>query len=95
MKQKCELTIVGRLRPGPTDSEEISMPNRVVRWTPRGIKYEAEPHQVEKLLREIELEGASGAVKPGQKILFHQAESETDLPEREFTRFRALAARAN
>ena len=71
------------------------MLNRIVRWTPRGIEYEADPRQVEKLLREIELEGANGAVTPGVKVLSHQVEAETDLPEKEFTRFRALAARAN
>ena len=69
--------------------------NRIIRWTPSGIKSEADPRQVEKFLREIELQGANGAVTPGQKILSHQAESVVDLPERDFTRFRALAARAN
>ncbi len=53
------------------------------------------PRQVERLLDKIELEGAYGAVAPGQKILAHQIESDSDLPERDFTRFRALAARAN
>ncbi len=95
MKSKYELTVGGRLGPGPNDAKEISMLNRIVRWTPRGIEYEADPGQVEKLLREIELEGANGAVTPGVKVLSHQVESETDLPEKEFTRFRALAARAN
>ena len=32
------------------------MLNRIVRWTTRGIEYEADPRQVEKLLREIGLE---------------------------------------
>ena len=40
-------------------------------------------------------QGANGAVTLGQKILSHQAESEVDLPERGFARFRALAARAD
>ena len=71
------------------------MLNRIVRWTPRGIEYEADPRQVEKLLREIELEGANGAVTTGVKVLSHQVESENDLPEKEVTRFRALAAPAN
>ena len=65
------------------------------RWTPQGIEYEAHPRQVEKLLKEIELEGANGAVTPGVKILAHQVEDAADLLEREVTRFRALAARAN
>ena len=88
MKSKYELTVGGRLGPGPNDAKEISMLNRIVRWTPRGIEYEADPRQVEKLLREIELEGANGAVTPGVKALSHQVEAETDLPEKEFTRFR-------
>ena len=52
------VTLGGRLGPGPKDSKEISMLNRIVRWTTRGIEYEANPRQVEKLLWEIELEGA-------------------------------------
>ena len=68
---------------------------RIVRRTPRGIGFEADPRQVEKLVREIELEGANGAVAPGVEILAHQVEDESDLSEREFTRFRSLAARAN
>ena len=95
MKAKYELTVGWRLGHGPKDAKDISMFNRIVRWTPQGTEYEADPRQVEKLLKEIELEGANGAVTPGVKILAHQVEDETDRPDREFTRFRALAARAN
>ena len=38
MKAKYELTVGGRLGPGPKDAKEISMLNRIVRWTPRGIE---------------------------------------------------------
>ena len=41
------------------------------------------------------MEGANGAITPGVKILAHQVEDDADLPEREFTRLRALAARSN
>ncbi len=58
-------------------------------------EYEADPRQVEKLLVEIELEGANGAATPGQKVLAHQIEAEEELSECDFTRFRGLAARAN
>ena len=44
----------------------------------RGIGYEADPRQVEKLLREIELEGASGDVTPSVKVLAHQVEDEAE-----------------
>ena len=79
MKNKYELTVGGRLGPGPNDDKEISVLNKIICWTPKGIQYEADPCQVEKLLREIELEGANGAVTPGQKILAHQVESEVEL----------------
>ena len=87
MKAKYELTVGGRLGLGPKDEKEISMLNHVVRWIPRGIEYKADPNQVKKLWRELELEGANGAVTPGVKILAHQVEDEADLPECEFTRF--------
>ena len=51
MKNKYELTVGGRLGPGPNDDKEISVLNRIIRWTPKGIQYEADPRQVEKLLR--------------------------------------------
>ena len=48
MKAKFELTVGGRLGPGPKDEKEISMLNRIVRWTPCGMEYGADPCQVEK-----------------------------------------------
>ena len=65
MKNKYKLTVGGRLGPGPNNDKEISVLNRIIRWTPNGIQYEADPRQVQKPLREIELEGANGAVTPG------------------------------
>ena len=82
MREKYELAVGGRVGPGLADAKEVSVLNRIIRWTLRGIKYEADPRQVEKLLHGIELEGASGAVTPGQKILAHRAEAEVELPPR-------------
>ena len=63
----------------------------------RSIEYEADPRQVEKLIAELELdgEGVKGLVTLGVEVLSHQAQSETELPKSEHTRFRGLAARAN
>ena len=61
MTNKYERTAGSRLGPGLKDDKEISVLNRIVRWTPNGIQYEADPRQVEKLLREIELEGANAS----------------------------------
>ena len=53
MKSKYELTVGGRLGAGPNDDKEISVLNRMIRRKPKGIQFEADPHEVEKLLREI------------------------------------------
>ena len=73
------------------------MLNRVVRWTPAGLEYEAEPRQVERLLEEIDLagDGVNGSATPGVKILAHQAREEKKLPPELVTPYRAWAARAN
>ena len=55
MKERYELTVGGRLGPGPNDDKEATVLNRVIRWTPQGLEYEADPRQVEKLLEEISL----------------------------------------
>ena len=67
MKNKYELTVGGLLGPASNHDKEISVLNRIIRWTPKGIQYEADPRQVEKFLREIGLEGASGAVTPDRR----------------------------
>ena len=97
MRKRYELTVGGRLGPGAEDDKEATVLNRVIRWTSRGIEHEADPRQVEKLLEELELEGegVKGVVTPGVKVGAHQLLEESTLPEREHTKFRALAARAN
>ena len=97
LKKSCELTVGGRLGPGPTDDKEATVLGRVIRWTDIGIEYEAESRQVEKLISELQLEGEAvkGVVTPGVKVLSHQVQSETAFPESEHTRLRGLAARAN
>ena len=53
MKARYELTVGGRLGPGPADDKEASVLNRIVRWTESGFEYEADPRQAEKLLEEL------------------------------------------
>ena len=48
LKKSYELTVGGRLGPGPTDDKETIVLGRVIRWTDEGIEYEADPRQVEK-----------------------------------------------
>ena len=97
LENKYELSKGGRLGPGRGDMKEGRVLNRVIRWTERGIEYEADPRQVERLLSDLELEGegVNSAATPGVKTLAEQISKEKALSESEFTRYRAMAARAN
>ena len=69
--------------------------NRVIRWCDDGLEYEADPRQVEKLVEELELVGCNSCVTPGLKPLPEQLADDKPLDVSLFTKFRALAARAN
>ena len=72
--------------------------NRVIQWTPAGLRYEADPRHAEIVVR-----GVAGAEKslsaPGTSSKeFEAAPGEEEanyLPERTASLFRSFAARAN
>ena len=66
MRSKYEPTVGARLGPGKDDDHEGLVLNRVVRWTSQGIVYEAEPRQVEKLIRDTQLRGANAVTMPAR-----------------------------
>ena len=96
LEAKYELKRAGRLGPGPNDKKELSVLNRILRYTPEGFEYEADPRQCERLLEEMQLDGnCNRAATPGVKPLAHQLESDTPLDDLQHTKFRGTAARAN
>ena len=95
LESKYELKKGGRLGPGPNDDREATCLNRVIRWCDDGLEYEADPRQVEKLVEELELVGCNSCVTPGLKPLPEQFVEDKPLEVSMFTKFRALAARAN
>ena len=75
-----EMKCVGRLGPGEKDDKEITVLDRVIRWTQKGLEYEADPRQSEKLLEEFELDdGCNTAATPGLKSLPQQLEADKPL----------------
>ena len=91
-----ELSKGGRLGPGPGDDKEGLILNRVVRWTENGLEYEADPRQVEKLLKETGMDNETRTVAtPGVKPLPEQVVEEKALPQEEHTTFRGTSARGN
>ena len=65
------------------------MLNRVVRCTPQGLEYEADPKQAEKLLEAMDLDGANCVATPRLKPLAEQILQEHSLAENQHTNFRA------
>ena len=55
LRKKYELKEGARLGPGPSDDKEARILNRLVRWTPEGIEYEADPRQAERTVRDLNL----------------------------------------
>ena len=97
LEAKYESKKGGRLGPGPNVTKELTILNRVIRLTDRGIEYEADPRRGERLLEVLGLDGgcksivtpwlesADRAVEGGDRLLCVDGH----------TAFRALAARAN
>ena len=81
--KRCELTESARLGPGDKDGKEAKVLNRVVRWTNDGIKYEADPRQVETRIRDLSLEGAKSLGTPGVKPTNEQLANEQSSKERQ------------
>ena len=89
-----ELTKGGRLGPGVEDDHEARILNRIVRWTSKGLEYEADPRQGERLLEDLELTGdVKAAPTPGVKPLQHQIDTDKSMADQ--TKYRAIAARGN
>ena len=90
-----ELTEGARFGPGKDDVKEGRVLNRVVRWTPDGLEYEADPRQAEKFITECGLDGANTVVTPGVKANREELAKETELDDSQHTLYRASAARGN
>ena len=54
----------GRLGNGAGDVQEVRLLNRVIRWTPQGLLYEADPRHAEQLARDLERFGEETVRSP-------------------------------
>ena len=96
LESKYELKRGGRLGPGKDDAKELTVLNRVLRWTDSGIEYEADPRQGEKLVEGLGLDsGCKSTATPGLKPIIDKLVEDKLLSSSSHTAFRALAARAN
>ena len=69
MQARYKVKVKGRLGPQPRDDEVIKILNRVVEWTPQGIRYECDQRHAEIIFREMGLSSTCAAVStPGVKM---------------------------
>ena len=66
MEKKYELT-VETLGPDEGQVKEVRVLNRVLRWTDKGIEYEADPRHVEIILKQLNIDQCKLATTPGTK----------------------------
>jgi hypothetical protein len=95
MHERFLLKELGRLGGGRGELRELRVLNRVIRWTPAGLKYEADPRHAEIIVRGVV--GAERAVgSPGTHSKdYEEKYDDRELPEATARLFRSFAARAN
>ena len=81
LEAKYGLKDAARIGPGPEDDKEGAALNRMVRWTDRGLEYEVDPRQAEKLLQELGLRNSRFLTTPGVKHIMEQIQSDIDIPD--------------
>jgi len=84
----------GRIGPNRDDIKSIRVLNRVIEWTPEGIKYEADQRHAEIIISTLGLKGNSNSVNtPG--LAGQDNEHGDDLDPQQSSLYRAIVARAN
>lgn len=60
--EKFEVRSRARLGPEDNDDKAVRLLNRVIEWTPEGIRYESDQRHTELIMRDLGLKGSSNAV---------------------------------
>ena len=93
---KWDVKLKGRIGPGPQDLKVMHVLNRIVEWTPSGIKYEADSRHAEIIIDTLGLNTKTkGSPIPGSRLEYNNTDQEMLLGSRDATMYRALVARAN
>ena len=78
------------------DDKEVTILGRVVRWTDRGIEFEADPKHRLLIMDAFGFkEGSRGLVNNGEKDVKEEVGDCEEMEEKEGTEFRGIAARMN
>ena len=83
----------GIVGPDASDTKEITVLNRVIRWTSKGLEYEPDPRHAELLIEQLALHGCKSLSTPGVKD-GEESLSEPLSPS-DASLYRSMTARAN
>ena len=75
MAKKFELKLRGRLGVG-SELNELRILNRILRRTPEGLEYEADPRHIDLILESLELTDCKPVLAPGVKNPHAETEAE-------------------
>ena len=92
MRKKYQIKMRGVLGPDRHDCKEITILNRILRWTPYGLEYEPDPRHAEIIVHEMCVESGKPVNTPGAK---REGKDGEPLNPEQSTRYRGLVARAN
>ena len=93
VSKRFEAKFRGMIGPEKNDSKEITILNRTVRWTARGIEYEADKRHVEIALQQVGIESEGKAVS--SPLAAKEELADEPLSQDMASRFRAIVARLN
>mgnify|MGYP002810434541 CR=1 FL=1 len=93
MQERFLIKLMGLLGGDEDDCKELCILNRVLRWAPEGIRYEADPRHAEILVKGL-TDGLHSIGTPGVRLK-PAIEEDEPLPEYEARLSRASAARAH
>ena len=79
MQKYYEFDEGARLGPGPKDTKEARMLNRMVRWTPEGVVYDADPRQAGQLIGDLGMGGSKTVGTQGAEVTAEDLGADKDL----------------
>ena len=85
-----------QIGPGSRDDKELCILNRVIRWTPSGIEYEADQRHAEAITAGTGVAEGRRVSTPGTSESQRNEKGKVpELQEKDFTVFRPICARLN
>jgi hypothetical protein len=100
MQEWYEVKVRGMMGEEETDTQEMTLLNRRLRWSIQDVEYEADPQHAKKIIEDLGFDSktnsiSSPMVKEGKETGEEEGENSEELDPESATGFRRVAARCN